>query len=315
MRARARETRKGSRCTSYAMSDKLSLRKKKQNNAHIHLTRLERTRNEFTGMYRSRKVSIAQHLDGVQAAVQRLSNCVDHKSNLSQLLVVENVAAVEQKAWFAHAFIDFLEIQILELVPFSRNRNGMRSGAGFSRGTSDAHPLLQLDQVHAASLCEIHPDLLGVNLGVVNGDRGMLFDELLADVNRSRLASVSCVLLECETEQRDALSGHGVVHPMNDTANKSALLQVVHFHDPVEILGNICQTHGLAEVHQIENVLLKARSAKANRRFQKLRSNARIHTNGAGHLVNVCARCLADCRYSVDGRNALCKERVGDKLA
>lgn len=98
--------------------------------------------------------------------------------------------------------------------------------------------------VYDSRLGEVEPDLRLGDLGVVDGDFGVLGAEVLADGDRGRLASVSGVLktgcnqvsralkrrfgrahlLERETEDGDLLVGDRVEEGGNDTLGKATLL-------------------------------------------------------------------------------------------
>ena len=69
-----------------------------------------------------------------------------------------------------------------------------------------------------------------------------------------------------------------------------------------------------AEINKIENVLLKAGSAKAHRSLKELRSDAGVGADRTRDLVNVGARRFAKRGNRVDRGNALRKKRIGDEL-
>ena len=66
----------------------------------------------------------------------------------------------------------------------------------------------------------------------------------------------------------------------------------------------------LAEVDEIENILLEARAAKADAGLEELGADARVLADGEGDLVDVGAGRLADGREGVDGRDALQARRT-----
>jgi hypothetical protein len=62
----------------------------------------------------------------------------------------------------------------------------------------------------------------------MNSQLGSLLQQSPADINRGRLARVSRVLLEGETENGDALARDGVEHRRDHLVGEAALLVVVH---------------------------------------------------------------------------------------
>ena len=97
-------------------------------------------------------------------------------------------------------------------------------------------------------------------------------------------------------------------------AGEAPLLPIVHLHHAFPIGPDLGKTEVLAEVNQVENVLLEARSAKPYRSLEKLRSDAGVLSDGVGHLVDVRPRGFAESGDRVDRRNTLREKGIGDQF-
>lgn len=71
---------------------------------------------------------------------------------------------------------------------------------------------------------------------------------------------------------------------------------------------------GLAEVDEVEDVLLEARATEADGCAQEFGADARVVADSVGDLVDVGTRRLADGGERVDRRDTLGKHRVGREL-
>ena len=74
------------------------------------------------------------------------------------------------------------------------------------------------------------------------------------------------------------------------------------------------QPERLAQVHEVQNILLKAASAEAHRRLQELWADPRVAAHSFGYFAHVRIRGFAKRRDGVDGRDALREEGVGRQL-
>ena len=70
----------------------------------------------------------------------------------------------------------------------------------------------------------------------------------------------------------------------------------------------------LAEINEIEDVLLETRSAEADRGFEEFRTDPRIPTDGVRHFVDVRPGRLAEGRNGIDRGNPLGEEGIGHKF-
>ena len=102
-------------------------------------------------------------------------------------------------------------------------------------------------------------------LRVIDVDVGGLFQQVAAHKRRGRFAGVARVLLEGEAEHADFLGGDGVEHAGHHDLGEAALLVLVHQNHLVPVVRALLQTQGLANVHQVQDVLLEARAAQRER--------------------------------------------------
>ena len=76
---------------------------------------------------------------------------------------------------------------------------------------------------------------------------------------------VAGVLLEGETQQADLLSRNGVEERVDDLLGEALLLVVVHADHVPPVRGHLVQVQLLADVHQVEDILLEAGAAEPDR--------------------------------------------------
>jgi len=226
------------------------------------------------------------------------------------------VSAIKNKSRFAHHVINRLVIIASELVPLRHHSDSMSPAARIqSSGTGDdqlARIIGVLGDV--AAVPELLEHLSTQHLGVVHRHDRSLVQQLLHHIAGSRLAGVPSVLLEREPEDGDPLTGDGVEHRGHDLASKSRLLIVIHQHHLMPVVGHLLQSKGLADVHQVQDVLLKAGAAVSHRRLQELVSNTGIRTDSTRDLVDISIRLLAESGDGVDGGHTLGQECIRHQL-
>ena len=204
--------------------------------------------------------------------------------------------------------MDLLEVEGLELVPLGEDGHGVRPVAGLEGALDD-------DEVRiGAGPKNIATDLLFADLGVVNVNLGPLGKEVTADGDRRGLAGVIGVLLEGESKDADVLAVNGIEEVTDDAAAEAGLLPVVDLDDALPVGGHLGKTEVLAEVGEVENVLLEAGAAVADGCLEELGTDAGVLANGAGYLVDIGSGRLAECGDGVDGGDALGKEGIGHEL-
>ncbi len=84
--------------------------------------------------------------------------------------------------------------------------------------------------------------------------------------------------------------------------------------DLAPIVGDLGQAEGLAEINQVEDVLLETGTAETNRCLEELGADARVRADGAGDLIDIRAGGFTEGGDRVDRGNALGEEGVGDEL-
>ena len=105
----------------------------------------------------------------------------------------QDISAVKDEGRLEHAVVDFLEVEILELVPLGEDSHGMGSITSF-------YGALHHNEVGIGSRAKnIGTDLLFTDLRVVDVNLGSLGKEVAADGDGCSLAGVVGVLLEGET--------------------------------------------------------------------------------------------------------------------
>ena len=89
---------------------------------------------------------------------------------------------------------------------------------------------------------------------------------------------------------------------------------LVHLDDLSPIRSNLRKVQALAQVHKVENILLEARTSKADGGLEELGPNASIVPDSMRDLVNVGSSSLANGRQGVDRGDSLSEHGVGGEL-
>lgn len=240
--------------------------------------------------------------------LKRLSDGEEAEADLLELGVREDVAAVEEEGGLEHAVMDLLEVEILELVPLGKDGDGMGSVAGF-------HGTLDDEEVRVGSGAEdLGTNLFLPDLGIIDDDLGSFGEKVAADGDGGCLTGVVGVLLEGETKDADMLAVDGVEEVADDAAAESCLLPVVDLDHALPVGGDLGEAEVLAEVGEVQDVLLEAGTAVADGGLEELRSDAGVLADGAGDLVDVGTGGLAECGDGIDRGDALGEEGVGHEL-
>ncbi|KAJ8533423.1 hypothetical protein ON010_g13832 [Phytophthora cinnamomi] len=237
-------------------------------------------------------------------------------AELGDLIVRQDVAAVEEEGGLGHVLVDLGVVERLELVPLGERGDGVRVLGGLVR------VVVHLEQLpHERVTCGVHPlvlelvhHVLQLDLRVVHGHVGLLLQQVLDNRGGGGLAHIARVLLEGEAENTDLLVGHRVEHAADHGRGEAGLLVLVHGHDVAPVVGHLGQVEALGQVHQVQDVLLEARAAEAHRAIEELAADAVVGAHGARHFMDVSARGLAHGRDGVDARDALRQEGVGHEL-
>mmetsp|Transcript_2128 Transcript_2128/g.4380 ORF Transcript_2128/g.4380 Transcript_2128/m.4380 type:complete len:217 (-) Transcript_2128:940-1590(-) len=216
--------------------------------------------------------------------------------------MIQNIPSIKNESWLHHRVVDLLVVVVLELVPFCQHTNCMSSRDGLhwilcngdvlhTCGSSMGHRVVPLKFGSG----QISSDLLFFHLGVINVQISPVSHQPFAHIDGWRLTGVSSVLLESKAINGNFLLLNRVKHSRNDTFDKPLLLIVVHGDHRMPVFGNVGQPDTLTNVHQVQNVLLEARSAKSHRSIQEFSSDTGICSNRSGYLLNICSRGFAEC--------------------
>lgn len=100
----------------------------------------------------------------------------------------------------------------------------------------------------------------------------------------------------------------------DDGRGKALLLPVVDGDHAIPVLSHLMQSQRFADVDQVQNVLLEARTSKAHRGLEEILANTTIHSDRRGHFVHISSRLFAQSADGVDRRDTLGQERIGHEL-
>ena len=92
------------------------------------------------------------------------------------------------------------------------------------------------------------------------------------------------------------------------------LLILIQLHDLSPVGCDFRQMKTFAEIHQVQDVLLEARSAETNGSFEEFGSDAGIETNSVRNLVDIRACGFTNCGQRVDRRDSLGQHCVCSQL-
>src|SRR5690606_25435287 len=135
-------------------------------------------------------------------------NGFNFEADILELLAIENQSAVKNKGWLVHVgiYLGVIEILNTEFVPLGCNHNSIRSCSRLVRRVADCNPLLYVRNVADNSrFGEVEPDLRLFDLWIVDSDICRFSNEILRQCDGRRLASISGVLLECKSKERNLL--------------------------------------------------------------------------------------------------------------
>ncbi|KAG6550263.1 hypothetical protein Mapa_008223 [Marchantia paleacea] len=170
--------------------------------------------------------------------------------------------------------------------------------------------VVPLELVHG----KISPDLVLCHLRVVDAQKSLVSKKSVAYIDSRSFSGVTSVFLECESENGDLLSGHGVEHGRHNAPDEASLLVVIDLHYLLPVIGHLHEPVALTDVHQVQNVLLEARSSESDTGVQKLGPNSRVLADGVGHLRHIGPGGLAQGGHGIDGRDPLRQEGIGGEL-
>lgn len=242
------------------------------------------------------------------------TNGDDLEADRGQLGAVEHETAVKDECGAGAVVVDLLPVEGLELVPLGADDDRLGTGTCLDCVVDNPDVLLDGLGRDGSVVGEVEPHLLLGDLGVVEGDAGLLGEEVVGDRDGGGLAGVTGVLLEGPSEDGDLLASDGVEEGLDDLAREAVLLVLVHLDDGTPVFGDLGEVERLGKVDKVENVLLEARATESNGCLEELGADTGVLADGVGYLVNVGTGSLADSGKSIDGRDTLGKHGVGSKL-
>ena len=110
------------------------------------------------------------------------------------------------------------------------------------------------------------------------------------------------------------LASDRVEQCVNDSLRETALLVLVQLNNLAPVRGNLWQVQALAEVYQVKDILLEARTTETNRGTQEFGADTRVIADSVCDLVNVGTSSLTDGRERVDRRDTLGEHGVRGQL-
>lgn len=236
-------------------------------------------------------------------AIQLFADCLHMETDLLQLFVLQYFPSIENVRRFDHLLVNRVVVELLyaevrikvvlniivttqscgskhfhsyhKFIPFSAQHNSVRV---FNRIVRIRVYFNRFANVFGfvgdRRMSEVAHDLLTVDFRIVDVQFGTFFQQCLAHGECGRFACVAGVLLECESEDRDAFVGHSVEQTLDDLLRETHLLVFIHIDDLLPVRGHLGQIQTLTDVHQIKNVFLEAAAAKSDRRLQEFRTDA-----------------------------------------
>mmetsp|Transcript_22795 Transcript_22795/g.57996 ORF Transcript_22795/g.57996 Transcript_22795/m.57996 type:complete len:216 (+) Transcript_22795:616-1263(+) len=213
---------------------------------------------------------------------------MDDEADLSELVVVQQVTAVEDECWSLHGLEDHLPVEPLVLIPLRHDDDSVRTLARHVRVGIDGD---ELGHANAIGQRHLHRSLGDARIG--DDELSPLGQQRRADSACRRVPGVGGVLLVGEAEDCEALAADGIEHGRDNRGRKSPLLPLVHLEYRIPVRGDFLEAVVLAKIDKVTQMGLVARAAKADRGGEMLAADARVDTDGVRHLRHVRARLLA----------------------
>mmetsp|Transcript_3739 Transcript_3739/g.10714 ORF Transcript_3739/g.10714 Transcript_3739/m.10714 type:complete len:465 (-) Transcript_3739:208-1602(-) len=238
------------------------------------------------------------------------------------MLVVEDVPAIEDEGRLHHGIVHGLVVDRLERVPLGEDDDGVGAPGSLHRVLHDGDGLIVRHRpgLRAGMIPfefwhgQIQSHLLLGHLRVVYAEVAPVRHEPAAHVDGRGLPGVAGVFLERKAVDSDLFPFDGVEHRGDDSLHEPLLLVVVHGDHRLPVVGDILETHALADVHQVQNVLLEARSPEPDAGVQELGADTGVGSDRLGHLLDVGPGGLAEGGDRVDRGYPLGKHGVGREL-
>mmetsp|Transcript_2861 Transcript_2861/g.5134 ORF Transcript_2861/g.5134 Transcript_2861/m.5134 type:complete len:362 (+) Transcript_2861:190-1275(+) len=230
---------------------------------------------------------------------------MDVEADLLETIVVEDVAAIKDESRLGHLLEDADIVVVLELVPLGDDDDGMGVLDGLLVRVGDGQVVVLGEEVD---------DLVVGHLGIIDVHLGTLVEEEADDRDSARLTRVSSVLLEGESQHSQLLVSHCAVHRLEDAHREPLLLELVDVDDGFKVLSDLIELVRFGNVDKSHDVLLEARTTKADAGAEVAVANATVHTKDTRDLSDIGTRLLADGAEGVDAGDALGEEGVAGEF-
>jgi len=207
---------------------------KKEQEYYVLFERFTRSLIEQQGVVHPVLVPLAHPLSMKAKSLDALSDGLDTETNLPQLGGIQDQTTVKNESGLLHGVKDLLVVHLvhLELVPLGADNEGISASASLVSTLAHLNMLINSFFVGAnTGLGQVHLDLLGANLGVVDGNASVLLDQVAAESDGSRLTGITGILLEGETEKGNAFVGNCVEEGADNAMGEAHLLVLVHGDD------------------------------------------------------------------------------------
>merc|ERR1719203_443754 len=218
---------------------------------------------------------------------------------------------IEEECRLHHRIVELAVWVPSKLVPLCQHGNRMCFLNCLLRSAAEDQPLL-ID-LHVV-VPELFHGILLLDLGVEDMHNGTILHQHLHHFQRWCLSHIASVLLESEAEDSYLLVCNSVEEAGDYLVSKVFLLVLVHIDDLLPVLCAFVQAFALADVHQVQDVLLEARTTEAHGSPKELRTNPRICADSPRDLSHISARLLAQLRNGVHAAHALSQHGIGNKF-
>merc|ERR1712066_1040730 len=233
------------------------------------------------------------------------------EANFFELSVVQDTTTIEEECRLHHRTVELGIWVLFELVPLCQHGNRMCRLHCLPRGAAEDQPAFV--DLHVVIL-ELSHGILLLDLGVEDMHTGTILQQHLYHLQRGCLSHIASVLLESEAEDCDLLVGHGVEEAGDDLVSEVFLLVLVHIDHHLPVTCTFVQTFALANVHQVQDILLEARTTEAHRSPKELRTDPGVCAYSPRDFRNIGAGFLAQLRDGVHAAYPLCQHCIGNKL-
>mmetsp|Transcript_20212 Transcript_20212/g.28882 ORF Transcript_20212/g.28882 Transcript_20212/m.28882 type:complete len:220 (-) Transcript_20212:595-1254(-) len=167
---------------------------------------------------------------------------------------------------------------------------------------------------HTTSIIHFNPHILTTDLRIKDMNLGLFQNQIPYNKHGGCFTYIPRVLLEGISQDGNLFAGNSVEHTGYHLLSESLLLVIVHDDDLIPILGAFIQPISFTQVNQVENILLEARSSKANGGIEEPTSNTLINPHSTGYFTNIRPSRLTQGRNGVDTRHPLRQEGIGHQL-